>query len=424
MQKNRGITPVIIFLLVTAFAGIGAVAYLNWSKELGRGTETQEELKGFQKYTNENLGVSFSYPNDWTQGTSSNGKEIFNLLKDKNRITLDLLGPFKCLCTSKELEQIIISNTIFDGSGLSPKSIDEFKKINYNGNIFYKVRTGRFEGVLSYSYYLPLQNKVLVFSFVSYGVDWTNPNLDEENDSSHLVLKNILSTIKIGDKKEDTSFKIDTSNWKTYRNDEYGFEFKYPANWKKEEGRLTDENSLYSFSLIASSTEDFLNKYPGTGSPTYDISIVLYKLNYRDDFSNRISTPIVFNGIKGDRVVYRDNGLGTSTSMYLDGKNYSFQINLGGRNRKESEKILSTFKFIDKNPSSDKPALNTKPCFVGGCSSQLCTDNEDGAVSTCEWQPQYICYKTAKCERQSNGQCGWTNTPSLQRCLATPPLQN
>ena len=28
-----------------------------------------------------------------------------------------------------------------------------------------------------------------------------------------------------------TTAEIDTSNWKTYRNEEYGFEFKYPTNW-------------------------------------------------------------------------------------------------------------------------------------------------------------------------------------------------
>jgi hypothetical protein len=29
------------------------------------------------------------------------------------------------------------------------------------------------------------------------------------------------------EKKKDT----DTSNWKTYRNDEYGFEIRYPDGW-------------------------------------------------------------------------------------------------------------------------------------------------------------------------------------------------
>ena len=55
-------------------------------------------------------------------------------------------------------------------------------------------------------------------------------------------------------------------------------------------------------------------------------------------------------------------------------------------------------------------------CYVGGCSSQICSDRTD-AISTCEYSPRYACYKTATCSRQSTGQCGWTSTPSLNACL-------
>lgn len=58
-------------------------------------------------------------------------------------------------------------------------------------------------------------------------------------------------------------------------------------------------------------------------------------------------------------------------------------------------------------------------CFVGGCSGQLCTD-QPGAISTCEWREEYACYQTATCERQPDGQCGWTETPELTTCLANP----
>jgi len=68
--------------------------------------------------------------------------------------------------------------------------------------------------------------------------------------------------------------------------------------------------------------------------------------------------------------------------------------------------------------------LRVKPqsdgCFVGGCSSQVCSGNED-VVTTCEWLPQYACYRTATCERQPTGECGWTPTEALQQCLDNPP---
>lgn len=56
-------------------------------------------------------------------------------------------------------------------------------------------------------------------------------------------------------------------------------------------------------------------------------------------------------------------------------------------------------------------------CYVGGCSSHVCSDRPD-VITTCDWRPQYACYRTATCARQANGQCGWTATTALQQCLA------
>jgi hypothetical protein len=60
----------------------------------------------------------------------------------------------------------------------------------------------------------------------------------------------------------------------------------------------------------------------------------------------------------------------------------------------------------------------TKGCVVGGCSSQLCVEEGQDAVTTCEWTEKYSCYQQATCERQASGQCGWTETPVLLQCLA------
>jgi hypothetical protein len=71
---------------------------------------------------------------------------------------------------------------------------------------------------------------------------------------------------------------------------------------------------------------------------------------------------------------------------------------------------------ITFTPSYKKTASGG-PCYVGGCSAQICSDQKD-TMSTCEFRQEYACYKTAKCERQSSGECGWTTTPALQACLA------
>lgn len=58
-----------------------------------------------------------------------------------------------------------------------------------------------------------------------------------------------------------------------------------------------------------------------------------------------------------------------------------------------------------------------KACVISGCSSQLCGEEE--MASTCEYREEYACYKTAKCERQASGTCGWTETAALRACLNT-----
>ncbi len=63
-------------------------------------------------------------------------------------------------------------------------------------------------------------------------------------------------------------------------------------------------------------------------------------------------------------------------------------------------------------------------CYVGGCSSQICSD-EPGAMSNCMYQPQFACYKStgAKCERQATGKCGWTETAALTMCIKDADAQ-
>jgi eight-cysteine-cluster-containing protein len=71
-------------------------------------------------------------------------------------------------------------------------------------------------------------------------------------------------------------------------------------------------------------------------------------------------------------------------------------------------------------PTPKQPTIKND-CVVAGCSGTICTDEEPELMTTCEWKPEYACYQSATCEKQSDGQCGWTETPELNRCLAIPP---
>jgi hypothetical protein len=68
---------------------------------------------------------------------------------------------------------------------------------------------------------------------------------------------------------------------------------------------------------------------------------------------------------------------------------------------------------------SESTVASTSGCVISGCSAQICADEE--MASTCEYRPEYNCYKAARCEKNSAGQCAWVDTPTLRRCLANPP---
>ena len=56
-----------------------------------------------------------------------------------------------------------------------------------------------------------------------------------------------------------------------------------------------------------------------------------------------------------------------------------------------------------------------KFCRPTGCSGQICSDSE--VITTCEWKPEYACYRAATCSAQANGDCGWVMDAELRKCL-------
>ena len=60
-------------------------------------------------------------------------------------------------------------------------------------------------------------------------------------------------------------------------------------------------------------------------------------------------------------------------------------------------------------------------CKKTGCSGHICSDKN--VITTCEFLPEYGCYHAAACERQPDGNCGWTKTDELATCLANASFQ-
>jgi hypothetical protein len=74
--------------------------------------------------------------------------------------------------------------------------------------------------------------------------------------------------------------------------------------------------------------------------------------------------------------------------------------------------------ILDSKKQMVKKVIGSE-CVKAGCSGQLCLGSgEEGGVTTCEWRAEYQCFKTAICEKQTNGKCGFSQSAELQQCLA------
>ncbi len=101
--------------------------------------------------------------------------------------------------------------------------------------------------------------------------------------------------------------------------------------------------------------------------------------------------------------------------------NLQQEVHLGTLTAKQATKNGYIFELKDASETSvtiiiTKEPKNLSACYIGGCSGEICSDRQD-IVSSCIYKKEYGCYKTAKCERQANSQCGWTQTSALTACL-------
>ena len=64
---------------------------------------------------------------------------------------------------------------------------------------------------------------------------------------------------------------------------------------------------------------------------------------------------------------------------------------------------------------TQKPSNAKGGCIVGGCNGEICSDTN--MASICIYKPEFECYTNARCERQKDGNCGWTQTAELTTCL-------
>lgn len=67
-------------------------------------------------------------------------------------------------------------------------------------------------------------------------------------------------------------------------------------------------------------------------------------------------------------------------------------------------------------PAQQGTASLSTPCVRSGCNGELC--DSIALDSACIAKPTDACYAAARCERQTNGRCAFTEDTTLTQCIA------
>lgn len=214
---------------------------------------------------------------------------------------------------------------------------------------------------------------VLIFAVVVAGVYWIENRNDRDNRSDK-DNKNNMSGVCIqvvtparnpqtGEVKEfptpcdvpegweviEPDEVDETANWQTYRNEEYGFELKYPAGWNVKTSLSGGVDPVFEFSgqegkvfVLPKGAEVPPLRVLGTGTDgkefaTREGKVFLYRIKFDDVSSSWTSSGVLYAQARTENVQeYPPVGLQIPISADINDSDI-----------KVINRILSTFKFID-----------------------------------------------------------------------------
>lgn len=145
----------------------------------------------------------------------------------------------------------------------------------------------------------------------------------------------------------DDDKKIDTSNWKTYRNEEFGFEVRYPENWRVRDittqlGVSTDWLAAFALNPETRPTGDFFN-------------VVIWDNNkvHKEDFpcsGERRGMDVSIDGVIHTKCLFKLLSDATLNNFGVHIEKGGLLFNLSCTDIEtigsQCDLVLSTFKFI------------------------------------------------------------------------------
>ncbi len=194
------------------------------------------------KYESGQYDFSFTYPPDWILEEDGNTVRIHSLEKDlylySEYLDIEIVSS-----TFDDLKsEIENSDRLEDGTSLAQFS--EATEVNINGATSLKGEHATAIGTPVVFYYIPLEGNGLWITRYS-GFDASEERIIStftlENDNEETPADGSKPPSESNEILEDQTSGVE--DWESYRNEKYGFTFKYPTEFTLKDGEdLSDKN--------------------------------------------------------------------------------------------------------------------------------------------------------------------------------------
>ncbi|MDP3741617.1 MAG: PsbP-related protein [bacterium] len=343
MNSQKGNINIVLMVIIVAL--VGALVYLvAVPKGQENGTPapsptpspaSQDETAGWKTYRNEEYGFEVKYPSDWETRKCTTILSSGDIQVPKNEC--QGFGPYEGM-VDEVVDVTIVNGSLSDAKQISlvksgqQTSIQKEEQAEINGNIWTKITIRNdISGSIAISHIKTVQSATYAIGLGAYfgtPVDDTG-NLEIYND--------ILSTFKFTSTHE-------TAGWKTYRNEEYGFELRHPQDLIATEVDTKFSDDIVSW-IVLDKTK-FIIRETEIFVP---IELQVRNADPKDfGIENGIKYIIKIDDVSGTKIVYTDSLSGNNSAVVIvkqgdkfwvlrtmDSANYGIIFDL----------LLSTFKF-------------------------------------------------------------------------------
>jgi hypothetical protein len=281
MNNNKGFINILVAVIIVVV--IGVVGYFAITKKSEAPTGG-EDTANWQTYKNDQYGFEFRYDPSLTYkniDSLPSIKEAIEFSDSTNKSKFQvLISNTQEPISAAGFNNYLSLNTTCDNRHLSsaPSDKPEIDLITVNNIPILKTIVTK-EDPRSKSYVVCYYLKNSAGKLISFNSD----PVSQKNDLDLLMtnIESILQNLKFSEIQNN-----EIADWQTYRNDEYGFEFKYPENY-----------------TVDSSSN--INEYPGqkiigefNGRPRDPIlfriekNLLNFQKNYPDFVKSKIKTEL------------------------------------------------------------------------------------------------------------------------------------